>query len=146
MALHNWPQSLPRLVVEGYQRGGGDDGIIRSDFPAGMKIRPRFTKPPPEPVTAVIMCNKAQLQTVLDFYAITLRRVLPFNMRDHTKPDATTVEYRFTARPQYQPSGSGSLWRVTLDLEQMSTFQGTFPLGDGGGSLLGDGSGNTLTT
>lgn len=146
MAVHNWPASLPCFVVDGYSRGGGDDGVIRSEFPAGMKTRPRFTRPPPEPVTAVVMCDRAQLQTVLDFWAITLNRVLPFNMRDHTKPDATTVEYRFTARPQYQPEGSGQLWRITLELEQITTYQGTFPLGDGGGSLLGDGSGGVLTT
>jgi len=145
MAAHDWPTGLPHPLVEGYQRDG-DDGIIRSDFPAGMKIRPRYTRPPPERVRASFHCDRAQLQTLLDFWAITLKRVLPFNMPDHTKPDSDTVEYRFLSRPTYQPAGSGFNWRVTVELEQLTTFQGTFPLGDGGGSLLGDGDGNTITS
>lgn len=146
MANHNWPASLPPFLVDGYSRGGGDDGLIRSQFPGGTKIRLRFTRPPYEQVTAMLIANRAQLQTLLDFYHVTLRRVLPFNHVDHTKPDDTPVEYRFTGRPEYEPAGSGFYWRVTLQLEQLTTYQGTFPLGDGGGSLLGDGTGNTITT
>lgn len=146
MAEHDWPSSVPTFLVDGYARGGGDDGVIRSQFPGGVKQRPRFTTAPPEQVTATVLCNKAQLQTLLDFYNITLRRVSRFNLRDHTKPDTTTVEYRFTGRPSYQPAGSGFLYRVTLPLEQMNTFQGTFPVSDGNGNLLSDGDGQTLTT
>ncbi len=145
MAVHNWPAGLPCWSIGGYA-GSGDDGVIRGEFPAGMKIRPRFTRPPPEAIRAVVYVDQAQLQTLMDFWAITLQRVLPFNYRDVTKPDTTTVEYRFTARPSRSPAGSGRKWRVELQLEQFTTFQGTFPLGDGGGSLLGDGDGNTLTT
>ena len=147
MAVHNWPVGLPCFAISGYS-GGGDDGIIRSEFPGGTKIRPRFTKPPPEQVRAVLFCTAAQLQTVLDFWEITLNRVSPFNYRDVTKPaDLTTVEYRFTARPSYSPAGSSRKWRVELPLEKLSSFQGTFPLGDGGGALLTDKpSGKTLTT
>ncbi|MDV3238779.1 MAG: hypothetical protein LOY58_08020 [Gammaproteobacteria bacterium] len=128
MADHDWPTSLPHFLVEGYARGGGEDGVIRSEFPGGVKMRPRFTTAPPEPVQGVVLCDKAQLQTLLDFYNITLRRVLRFNHVDHTKPDTTPVEYRFTGRPSYEPAGSGFLYRVTLPLEQMTTYQGTYPL------------------
>lgn len=128
MADHNWPSSVPCFQVDGYSRGGGDDGVIRSTLGRASKIRPRWSTPPPEPVTGVVLCDRAQLQTLLDFWAITLGRVLPFNYRDHTKPDETTVEYRFTARPSYVPAGSAELWRVTIELEQLTSYQGTFPL------------------
>lgn len=144
MAEHNWPAGLPCFAVDGYARSG-EDGILRSQFPGGMKIRPQFTTPPPEQVTATIYCDRAQLQTLMDFWQITLKRVLPFNLRDHTKPDLTTIEYRFTARPSYSPAGTGFLYRVSLSLEKMATFQGTFPL-SGNDSLLEDGNGNLLTT
>lgn len=139
MAEHSWPPGLPCFQISGFSAGGGDDGVIRSQFPGGTKIRPRFTMPPPEPVTAVVVVNQAQLQTLMDFWAITLRRVLPFNHTDPAKPDDTPVEYRFLARPQRAPLSGGRRWRVTLQLEQLTTYQGTFPLGDGGGSLLSDG-------
>lgn len=145
MAEHTWPASLPCFQVAGFS-GDGEDGVLRSQFPGGMKIRPEFTKPPPERITAAVVVTPAQLQTLMDFWAITLRRVLPFNHTDPSKPDATLVEYRFLARPQRAPHRSGRRWRVTLQLEQLTTYQGTFPLADGGGSLLGDGTGNTITT
>ena len=132
--------------MDGYSRGGGDDGVLRTQFPGGVKVRRRFTGRTPDPVTAQVICDRAQLQTLLDFYEITLGRVLPFNRVDDTKPDGTLVEYQFTAPPSYVPEKSGFYWRVTLQLEQLTTYQGTFALGDGSGSLLGDGSGNTLTT
>lgn len=145
MADYNWPPGLPEISVTGYAREG-DDGVIRSEFPGSTKIRPRFTKPPPEQVSAQVICSQAEMQTLMDFWEVTLRRVLAFNYRDHTKPDATTVEYRFLSRPTRETYGSPYIWRVTLQLEQLTTYQGTFPLGDGGGSLLGDGTGNTITT
>lgn len=145
MAEHNWPSGLPCFLISGFS-ASGEDGVIRSQVGRASKLRPKFTGAPPQQVTAEVLCNKAQLQTLMDFWAVTLRRVLPFNHRDYTKPDETTVEYRFLARPSYVPAGSGMHWRVSLQLEQLTTFQGTFPLGDGGGSLLGDGSGNTITT
>lgn len=128
MADHDWPSSLPVFLVEGYARGGGDDAVIRSKVGRASKARPRFTTPMPEPVSAGLICSLAQLQTLLDFYNITLKRVLAFNLRDHTKPNATPVEYRFTSRPAYVPAGSGKQYRVTLELEQLSTYQGTFPI------------------
>lgn len=145
MADHSWPASLPCFQVAGFS-GAGEDGVLRSRFPAGTKIRPEYTSPPPEQITAAVVVDQAQLQTLMDFWAITLRRVLPFNHTDPSKPDDTPVEYRFLARPQRVPHRSGRRWRVTLQLEQLTTYQGTFPLGDGGGALLGDGAGNAVST
>lgn len=147
MAAHTWPAGLPCFLVAGYARGGGEDGVLRSDFPGGTKSRPQFTRPPPEPVTASMVCDAAQLQTVLDFWAITTRRTLPFNHIDPTKPDGLPVEYQFRGRPRYVPHRTGRRWLVTMELWQLTSYQGTFPLGDGGGALLTDApSGNTLTT
>lgn len=126
MAEHDWPAGLPCFVIDGYSRGGGEDNVLRSQFPGGLKIRPKFTSAPPEPVTATLVVTPAQLQTLLDFWAITLKRVLPFNHTDPTKPDDTSVEYRFLSRPQYAPHRTGRRWRVTLQMEQMATFQGTY--------------------
>lgn len=146
MAEHNWPAMLPCFLVDGYGRGG-EDAVIRSELGRATKIRRRYTALPPEQVSANVVCDKAQLQTLLDFYAITLGRVLPFNYRDHTKPDATLVEYRFTERPSYAPEGSGMYWRVSLSLEQLTTYQGTFPLSDEhGNNLLSSPGGDELTT
>lgn len=128
MAEHTWPGSLPDPLIEGYQRGGGDDGVLRSEIGRASKQRPKFTTAPPEPVVMMVAVDQAGLQTLLDFYYITLKRVKAFNMRDHTKPDAITVEYRFKGRPQYVPNRIGTRWKVTLQLEQLTNYQGTFPL------------------
>lgn len=141
-----WPAGLPDLLTENYTRSR-EDGLIRSQFPGGTKTRPRFTKPPPVQVSAQVICTRAQLQTLEDFWELTLKQgSLPFMTRDVTKPDDTLVECKFLAPPRAQALDDGLNWRVSLSFEQLTTFQGTFPLGDGGGSLLGDGTGNTITT
>lgn len=145
MAEFTWPNSVPGPLVVGYSRGGGDDGVIRSNVGRVTKLRPRFTSPPPEPVNATFFCNLAQLQTLLDFYNVTLQRVLPFNMRDGTKPGLATVEYRFTARPSYSPVDTGALYLVTVELEQLATYQGSFDISDELGNGLTDSS-EGLTT
>ena len=127
MAEHSWPTSLPCFLVDGFSRSG-EDGVLRTQFPAGIKTRPRFTAPPNSQVTAVVVVTGAQLQTLMDFWAITLRRVLPFNFIDPTKPGRTPVEYAFLARPREEPHRSGPRWRVTLHLEQLTTTDGRFLL------------------
>lgn len=142
-----WPASLPCFNVAGYQRGGGDDGVKRSQFPAGTKTWPRFTRPPALPITATMTCTSAQVQTVEDFWEITCQRTLPFLRQDDVKPDPTLVEYAWRGRPEVVPHQRlPNRWVVTLQLEMRGTFQGTFPLGAGGNSLLGDGSGDAIST
>ena len=147
MAEHTWPAGLPCFQLSGFSTGGGDGNQKRSEFPGGTKVRRRFTGRPPKPVTASLVCTPAQLQTVEDFYWVTLRETEAFNHRDMTKPnDTTLVEYCFLRPPRATTHRTGRRFLVTLELEQLTFFQGTFPLGDGGGSLLGDGAGSTLTT
>lgn len=141
-----WPSGLPSLLTEDYSRSR-EDGLKRSQFPGGTKVRPRFTKPPPEQISARLVCDRAQLQTLLDFWEVTLKQgALAFLRLDETKPGDNLVECRFLSPPSYSSLDDGLNWRVSVSFEQLTTFQGTFPLGDGGGSLLGDGSGNTITT
>lgn len=144
MADHTWPESLPCFLVRGYSRGGGDDGVLRSQFDAGSKSRPRWTAPPAEPMSAQIRCTPAQLQTLLDFWAITLRRALPFK---HVDPEnGAEFILRFTGRPERQPTNSGRAFYVTLPLEVISTTPGAFPLTDGGGPTLLTQADEELTT
>lgn len=136
MADHDWPAGLPCWAINGFS-GEGDDGVKRSQFPGGTKTRPRFTKPPPAIVRTAVYVSPAQLQTLMDFWETTLRRVLPFNYRDMTKPnDTTTVEYRFLARPRFSSTGSPRRFRVELQLEQLTTFQGTFPVTNEAGQQI----------
>ena len=84
-----------------------------------------------------MVCDKAQLQTIIDFWEITCKQgSLTFWRKDDTKPDETLVEYGFLSPPSYEPLDI--FWRVTLQLEQLTTFQGTFPLGDGEASIIRD--------
>lgn len=72
----------------------------------------------------------AQLQTLLDFYEITLQQVLPFDWYDWRRPNdtSTRVTYTFRAYPQHQPWVDSDYWLVTLELTQHTTFQGTYLL------------------
>ena len=103
------------------------ENVIRSQMDAGIaKTRRRFTSVP-EDVSFVLLLDRAQVQTLQDFAAITLKDVLPFDWREFRKPDTTTVVYRFKSRPSFTPIYSG-LWRTTVELELLTTFQGTFLL------------------
>lgn len=138
---------LPPFLVNGYSAGGGEDGVIRSHVGRAQKSRPRWTGAPSKPINARIKVNRAQLQTFWDFYHITLGRVLAFNHYDPTKPDPTPVEYRFTAMPTEAPGSTARYWYVTMELEQLTSYQGTFPLSDEhGNNLLSSPGGDELTT
>ena len=48
MADHDWPTSLPCFLVEGYSRGGGEDGVIRIPVwrrTAGLDELSRLARP-----------------------------------------------------------------------------------------------------
>lgn len=125
-----WPAGLPDFLLEGYSRTR-EDNLIRSQFPGGTKTRPRFTKPLPRRVNVQLDCNQAQLQTLDDFWEITCKQgTLTFWYRDLMKPDPTLVEYEFLAPPSdaLVPNTRGRVIRVSLQLAQLTTYQGTFPL------------------
>ena len=107
-----------------------DGHIIRSQMDAGVaKTRRRWTNPPCD-VNLRIECSKAQVPTLEDFVAITLADVLPFQWIDWRKPDGpeNVAVYRFKKRPTFEHSGAPGYWFASLELELLTTFQGTFLL------------------
>lgn len=109
----------------------GDDGVIRTQMDAGVaKMRPRFTAVP-EDLNCSIEVDAAGLQVLDEFYTITLKRVLAFAWRDFRKPNDldTAAVYRFKSKPKHSPTDqTGKRWRVDMELELLTTFQGTFLL------------------
>lgn len=129
VANPEWPSSLPVPLVEGVSYTS-QDNVIRTQMAAGVaKTRRRFTAVP-EDVTFQLLLDRAKLQTLLDFVSVTLKDVLPFDWREFRKPVAdqgTLVTYRFKSRPSMVPI-HGGLWRVSIELELLTNFQGTFLL------------------
>lgn len=126
--MAEWPNSLPIPLVENVSYTPGEN-VISSQMDAGAaKRRRRFTAVP-ESVTFRLLIDPAQLQTLQEFVAITLADVLPFDWREFRKPNdlTTAAQYRFRSRPVYSYVGPG-LWYADLDLELLTTFQGTFLL------------------
>ena len=127
--MDNWPTSLGDPLV-GVRYTPIEGGTIRTQMDAGIaKVRRRWTDVPCD-VSMRLLCNRSQVQTLDDFVAITLSDVLPFQWRDWRKPAGAenVVVYRFKRRPSYEDAGAPGLWYATLDLEMLTTFQGTFLL------------------
>lgn len=128
MANPGWPTSLPVPLVEGISYTPGQN-VIRSQMDAGVaKMRRRFTAVP-ETLTFNLVLIEAQVQVLQDFVEITLADVLPFDWIDFRKPTGTGVTYRFTKRPGFTPrSAAGNRWVAAIELEQLTTSQGTYLL------------------
>jgi hypothetical protein len=127
--VDNWPASLPMPQMAGCSYAPQPNSI-RTQMEAGVaKARRRFTAVP-ETVSFTLMLDRAQVQTLEDFVSITLQDTLPFIWKEFRKPDdgSNTAVYRLTKRPSYQPVGSGIHWYASLELELLTTFQGTFLL------------------
>ena len=95
----------------------------------GAKSRRRATAVP-ELVQMTVLLTAAQLQTLMDFYELTLKEVGVFDWVDWRKPNdsETLVAYAFRSYPQHQPWIDSDYWQVTLELIQYTTFQGTYLL------------------
>jgi hypothetical protein len=128
VANPTWPISLPVPLLDGVSYAS-QQNVIRTQMDAGVaKTRRRFTAVP-EDVTFSLSLSRAQVQTLQDFIAITLKDVLPFDWREFRKPDTEPlVTYRFKSRPKFTPMGRGDHWRADIELELLTTFQGTFLL------------------
>ncbi|CAN7332537.1 hypothetical protein LJR143_001684 [Pseudoxanthomonas sp. LjRoot143] len=127
--MDNWPSSLPRPQVDGCTYTP-QDNQIRTEMRAGVPKVRRATTARPVDVTFQLVLTQAQVQTLDDFVAITLSDVLPFQWMDFRRPDGeeNVAVYRFTRRPRYAPRRSGMYWTATIDLELMTTLQGTYLL------------------
>ena len=128
MANPGWPVSLPVPLVQGITYTPGQN-TIRTPMDAGpAKVRRRFTAVP-ETLAFNLVLTGAQVQVLQDFVEITLSDVLPFDWIDFRKPTGTAVTYRFTKRPSYSPrSAAGNRWVAAIELEQLTTSQGTYLL------------------
>lgn len=126
MAKPTFPASLPGPVLDSIGYKPAFDNVIRSQMDGGMKKRRRVTKVP-EVFTGTLAVTSAQLQTLLDFYELTVKQVLPFDWKDWRKPNDTTAlaTFSFRSYPQHVPWGDDH-WLVSLELDQLTTFQGTF--------------------
>lgn len=126
---HAWPSSLGHPLVDGYSESG-EDGVLRSQFDAGpSKIRRKYSGRPPATVVGELVLTKAGMQVLDDFYWITLNVVGLFHWADHRRPlDSENVAvYRFAARPSYTPIAP-HLWRAALQLERVTSVDGSFLL------------------
>lgn len=128
MANPGWPVSLPVPLVQGVSYTAGTN-VIRTQMDVGApKLRRRFTAVP-ETVAFNLVLTEAQVQVLQDFVEITLSDVLPFDWIDFRKPNGTAVTYRFTKRPTFTPrSAAGNRWVAAIELEQLTTSQGTYLL------------------
>lgn len=124
----NFPASLPGPVLDSIGYKPAFDNVIRSQMDVGAKTRRRATKVP-EILTCSLLVTHAQLQTLLDFYEITVQHVLPFQWKDWRKPNDAAAWSIFTFRsyPTHVPWGDDH-WQVSLELDQLTTFQGTYLL------------------
>lgn len=128
MAEHSWPSSVPGPELSSVRWRPAFDNVIRSQMDGGSKSRRRATAVP-EIMTCRLWLSAAQLQTLMDFYQITLREVEAFDWNDFRRPNDTTrvVTYTFRSYPQHGPWTVDSFW-VDLELAQHTTFQGKFLL------------------
>lgn len=128
MANAQWPASLKHPTLDQIDYGPLIDGVIRTPMDFGpAKLRRRFTAVP-EAATFSLQLYRSQVQTLQDFVAITLKDTLPFDWYEFRKPDRTLVTYRFIRRPRFVPMQTGMLWLATVELELLTTYQGTFLL------------------
>lgn len=137
MAKPVWPEGLPPPLVDGASYAPAFDNVVRSSFTGGQQVRRRFSWVP-EIVTLQFHCNRAQLQIIHDFATIECRDVDVFEWVEHRDPALGPADYRFRERPKYTPHVSGLEWRVTVTLDLLTPFNGTFPLGGDLGPLSTD--------
>jgi hypothetical protein len=126
VANETFPTSLPGPVIDTIGYKPAFDNVIRSQMDGGMRKRRRCTKVP-EVLTCTLALTSAQLQILLDFYEITLKQVRAFDWKDWRKPNdpQALATFTFRAYPAHAPWGDDH-WLVGLELDQLTTFQGTY--------------------
>jgi hypothetical protein len=128
MANPTWPSSVPGPELASIRYAPAFDNHLRANAGIGGKTRRRATAVP-EILSFDTYVSAAELQTLLDFYEVTLKQVLPFDWYDWRKPNDTDSLATFTFRraPSLTPWTFGG-WKASLELTQHTTFQGTFLL------------------
>lgn len=103
------------------------DNVIRSQMDIGVKARRRVTAVPVL-VNFRLALSSAQLQTLRDFYEVTLKCVLPFEWVDFRTPELDTAIYTFADYPKHQSWGETGGWIVDISLIQHVQPPGAYPL------------------
>ena len=119
----SYPSSLPNPLQDSVQYSRAFDNILKSNMEFGIKRRRRFTWVP-DLMTVTIYVTRAQLQTFMDFYQITLAEVKPFEWDEWRSSLPLTTVYTFDGPPEYQFVGN-DLLRVSFTLRIMKKFDGT---------------------
>ncbi|WP_313447457.1 hypothetical protein [Pseudomonas sp.] len=121
------PSSIPDPENESLDYAPHGEDVMRSTMGAGTKTRPVRTSSL-EAFKCRLYLEPAQLKTLLDFYSISARRVLPFYWWDWrwSGPGQSRAIYKFTARPSYVKWQD--MWRAELSLLIVASVEGQFLL------------------
>ncbi len=121
------PLSIPAPENESLEYAPHGEDVLRSTMGAGTKTRPVNTGSL-ETLKCRLYLEPAQLKTLLDFYNISTKRVLPFFWLDWRWSDAAASQatYKFMARPSYVKWQD--MWRADLSLLIVASPEGHFPL------------------
>jgi len=130
-----FPSSLPGPLWDEQAWSPLFDNRIRTSFPTAQKVRPR-ARFVPERYRCVLLLTEAQLEELLDFHDITCNWTGAFRWWDFRRPNDTDrhAQYAFRERPEH--ARDGDLMRVTLDLDLLQTFPGSYPIADDTGAAL----------
>ena len=114
MATETWPTSLPDSPDKSNYTSAARNNTVASGMGYGpAKIRRRSTVAIID-VGMQMQVTEAQVNTLNNFYNITLFTTLPFNWIDHTTSLAAV--YRFKGPPSYSYFAPG-YWLAKMSLE-----------------------------
>nr|WP_313268890.1 hypothetical protein [Stenotrophomonas geniculata] len=121
------PSSIPDPENESLEFAPHGEDVMRSTMGAGTKTRPIQTSSQ-ETFKCRLYLEPSQLKTLLDFYNISARRVLPFFWWDWRWPGEGQpyATYKFLARPSYVKWQD--MWRAELNLLIVASYEGQFLL------------------
>lgn len=124
-----WPKSLGCPQKSGFNQPGGDENIIATTVQSGpQRRRPRVSTIPSK-VNFNLILHAAGVQTLLDFYWITINQTGYFYLPDYTKPlySDNVAVYEMLGEPAIEKIG-GRYWRASLSLNRLTTVNGHFLL------------------
>ncbi|WP_159094810.1 hypothetical protein [Stenotrophomonas sp. ESTM1D_MKCIP4_1] len=121
------PSSIPDPSNDSLEFAPYGEDVLRSTMGAGTKTRPARTNSL-ETFRCQLYLEPAQLKTLMDFYNISARRVLPFYWWDWRWPGDGQhyATYKFMARPSY--AKWEDMWRVDVNFLIVASYEGQFLL------------------
>ncbi len=121
------PGSIPDPENESLAFAPHGEDVLRTSVGAGTKTRPTRTNSL-EQFNCTVYLTPAQLKTLMDFYNISVRRILSFYWWDWRWPGqgSSYATYKFLGRPAYVKWQD--MWKVELSLLVVATYEGQFLL------------------